>query len=46
MRALRPLGALARPFPAKMIVMRNLAIWSAASYSTRVARNDTFGCFS
>jgi hypothetical protein len=36
--------ALAGLIPAKMLVTRNLTIWSAASYSTRVARNDTFGC--
>ncbi len=36
--------AFARLIPAKMLVTRNLTIWSAASYSTRVARNDKFGC--
>ena len=36
--------ALAGLIPAKMLVTRNLTIWSAASYSTRVARNDRFGC--
>ena len=32
--------ALAGLIHAKMLVTRNLTIWSAASYSTRVARND------
>lgn len=36
--------AFAGLIPAKMLVTRNLTIWSAASYSTRVARNDRFGC--
>jgi hypothetical protein len=35
--------ALAGLIPAKMLVTRNLTIWSAASYSTRVARDDRFG---
>jgi hypothetical protein len=38
------LAALAGLIPAKMLVTRNLTIWSAASYSTQVARNDRFGC--
>jgi hypothetical protein len=36
--------ALTGQIPAKMLVTRNLTVWSAASYSTRVARNDRFGC--
>jgi hypothetical protein len=36
--------ALAGLIHAKMLVTRNLTIWSAASYSTRVARSDRFGC--
>ncbi|MCS3691165.1 hypothetical protein M2194_005202 [Bradyrhizobium elkanii] len=33
-----------RLIPAKMLGTCNLTSWSAASYSTRVERNDRFGC--
>jgi hypothetical protein len=36
--------AFAGLIPANVLLTRNLPIWIAASYSTRVARNDGFGC--
>ena len=38
------LACFDRANPRKMLVTPNLTIWSAASYSTQVARNDGFGC--
>jgi hypothetical protein len=38
--------ALAGLIPAKMLVRRNLMVWIAVGYCTRVARNDGFGCVS
>jgi hypothetical protein len=43
-RSHNDLACFGRANPAKMLVTRNLTIWSAASNSTRVARNDRFGC--
>src|SRR5438270_8888550 len=43
-RSHNDLACFDRANPRKMLVTPNLTIWSATSYSTRVARNDAFGC--